>query len=103
MSGFIPEADAARLTGPPPPKPSVAEAKANLLAEEPDFSPAAAATGWARKHGITLSVISGVAGLVLYRSRTVRRIAMAALLAPAVRREVMRRATELLGAFMARR
>lgn len=84
------------LVGPPQRRPTVEEAKLNLLAEDLDLSPSLPAADWARKHGVTISVAAGLAGLLFYKSRTIRRVAMAALLAPAVRREITRRAGDLV-------
>lgn len=93
---FIPEVT-------PHGKPSIEQAKASLLAEDLDLSAGAVAGSWAKKNAVFLTVGAGLTGLVLARSRTLRRVAMAALLAPAVRREVMHRAAGLVRAMLERR
>lgn len=81
---------------PPFARPGVEEAKAALLAEDLQFSAGSVVGEWVRGHALPVVVGAAVAGVLLARSRTLRRIAMAALLTPAVRREAMRQAAEIV-------
>ncbi|MCC6677832.1 MAG: hypothetical protein IT436_11860 [Phycisphaerales bacterium] len=84
-------------------RPGVEEAKAALLADDLDFSAGSLVGEWVRGHALPVVAVAGIAGVLLARSRTLRRITMAALLAPAVRREVMRHAAEIIRSVTARR
>lgn len=90
--------------GPPPPPPTVEEAKQNLLAEELKLEPPSRlATDWARRHALPVAVAAGALGLLLIRSRVLRRVALAGLLAPALRKEVVRQVMAVATTIFSRR
>lgn len=88
---------------PRPPPPTVEQAKFALLAEDLALAPGRLAGDWARRHAVQIAFAAGAAGILLTRSRLLRRLAVAALLAPALRREVRRGVLAAVSALLARR